>query len=152
MNYNFFPPLIFQDPNQEPLSREDLGLMCNTNFAYGIPSLFFIKNSFKRSSAVQWPGEQTSKHGLRTTDAQRGNSLHFTVRPKIHSHSQIFRYGRSVFTHLICTLRSEGTLLLNEGIPRALKGKKLRLKNILLLPLIFEEMNYFQCFKSEGRI
>ena len=35
------------------------------------------------------------------------------------------------------------TLLLNEGIPRALKGKKLRLKNILLLPLIFEEINYF---------
>ena len=37
----------------------------------------------------------------------------------------------------------ESTLLLNEGIPRALKGKKLRLKNILLFPLIFEEMNYF---------
>jgi hypothetical protein len=35
------------------------------------------------------------------------------------------------------------TLLLNEGIPRALKGKKLRLKNILLLPLIFEEINSF---------
>ena len=35
------------------------------------------------------------------------------------------------------------TLLLNEGIPRALKGKKLRLKNPLLLPLIFEEINYF---------
>ena len=35
------------------------------------------------------------------------------------------------------------TLLLNEGIPRALKGKKPRLKNILLLPLIFEEINYF---------
>ena len=36
-----------------------------------------------------------------------------------------------------------GTLLLNEGIPRALKGKKLRLKNILLFPLIFEEINHF---------
>jgi hypothetical protein len=35
------------------------------------------------------------------------------------------------------------TLLLNEGIPRALEGKKLRLKNILLLPLIFEEINSF---------
>ena len=34
-------------------------------------------------------------------------------------------------------------LLLNEGIPRALKGKKLRLKNILLFPLIFEEINNF---------
>ena len=35
------------------------------------------------------------------------------------------------------------TLLLNEGIPRAYRGKKLRLKNILLFPLIFEEINYF---------
>ena len=34
------------------------------------------------------------------------------------------------------------TLLLNEGIPRALRGKKLRLKNSLLLPLISEEINY----------
>ena len=40
-------------------------------------------------------------------------------------------------------LTKSATLLLNEGIPRALKGKKLRLKNILLLPLIFEEINYF---------
>ena len=35
------------------------------------------------------------------------------------------------------------TLLLNEGILRALKGKKLHLKNILLYPLIFEEINHF---------
>ena len=35
------------------------------------------------------------------------------------------------------------TLLLNEGIPRAYRGKKLRLKNILSLPLIFEGMNSF---------
>ena len=41
------------------------------------------------------------------------------------------------------TLVTQPTLLLNEGIPRALKGEKLRLKNILLLPLIFEEMNSF---------
>ena len=33
----------------------------------------------------------------RTTDAQRGNSLHCTARPKIHSHSKMFRYGRSIF-------------------------------------------------------
>ena len=44
------------------------------------------------------------------------------------------------------------TLLLNEGIPRALKGKKLCLKNILLLPFIFEDMNSFKSFKYEGRI
>jgi hypothetical protein len=29
-------------------------------------------------------------------------------------------------------------LLLNEGIPRAYRGKKLRLKNILSLPFIFD--------------
>ena len=58
-------------------------------------------------------GEMTKKHCVhffefptslrprciqpRTTDARRGNSLHCTVRPKIHSQSQIFRYGRSIF-------------------------------------------------------
>ena len=46
------------------------------------------------------------------------------------------------FWHFSTSLQ-RSTLLLNEGIPRALKGKKLRLKNILLLPLIFEEMNSF---------
>ena len=35
------------------------------------------------------------------------------------------------------------TLLLNEGIPRALKGKKLRLKNILLFPSEYNG-NYLQ--------
>ena len=44
------------------------------------------------------------------------------------------------------------TLLLFEGIPRALKGGRLRLKDLLLLSSIFEEMNSFQSFKSEGRI
>ena len=33
------------------------------------------------------------------------------------------------------------TLLLNEGVPRALKGKNLRLKNPMLLHSIFDEMN-----------
>ena len=33
------------------------------------------------------------KHGLRTP----GEEITFTARPKIHSHSQIFRYGRSIF-------------------------------------------------------
>ena len=42
-----------------------------------------------------------------------------------------------------------GTLLLNEGIPRALKGKKLRLKNILLFSLIFEEINYLSNLRAE---
>ena len=35
--------------------------------------------------------------GARTTDAQKGNSLHCTARPKIQSQSQIFKYGRSIF-------------------------------------------------------
>ena len=30
------------------------------------------------------------------------------------------------------------TLLLNEGISRALKGKKLRLKNPMLLPFVYD--------------
>ena len=33
------------------------------------------------------------------------------------------------------------TLLLNEGVPRALKGKNLHLKNPMLLHSIFDEMN-----------
>ena len=33
------------------------------------------------------------KHGLRTPREE----ITFTARPKIHSHSQIFRYGRSIF-------------------------------------------------------
>ena len=36
------------------------------------------------------------------------------------------------------------TLLLNEGIPRALKGKKLRIKIPRVLPLIFELFLAFQ--------
>ena len=32
-------------------------------------------------------------HGLRTLREEKA----FTARPKIHSHSQIFRYGRSIF-------------------------------------------------------
>ena len=32
-------------------------------------------------------------HGLRT----HGEEITFTARPKIHSHSQIFRYGQSIF-------------------------------------------------------
>ena len=35
----------------------------------------------------------TYSHGLRTP----GEEIAFTARPKIHSHSQIFRYGRSIF-------------------------------------------------------
>ena len=44
-----------------------------------------------------------------------------TFKPEVDLHSPLF--------YVVGT-----TLLLSEGIPRALKGKKLRLKNILLLP------------------
>ena len=40
------------------------------------------------------------------------------------------------------------TLLLNEGIPRALKGKKLRLKNILKFPSKSEGI--ITCVPAEG--
>ena len=56
-------------------------------------------------------------------------------------------YKNKIYNKVVLTefylINWKGTLLLNEGIPRALKGKKLRLKNILLFPLIFEEINYF---------
>ena len=47
---------------------------------------------FSRSSVgpVQ---QHHSDHGLRTPREE----IAFTARPKIHSHSQIFRYGRSIF-------------------------------------------------------
>jgi hypothetical protein len=48
-----------------------------------------------------------------------------------------------IFEFIPAQDKVRATLLLNEGIPRALKRKKLRLKNILLFPLIFEEINYF---------
>ena len=38
-------------------------------------------------------GSVNHDHGLRTPREE----IAFTARPKIHSHSQIFRYGRSIF-------------------------------------------------------
>ena len=48
------------------------------------------------------------------------------------------------FMFLLCTHYMKYSLLLNEGIPRALKGKKLRLKIPRVLPLIFELFLVFQ--------
>ena len=56
------------------------------------------------TSGTSWTSESVHKisnqrayneleHGLRTPREE----LAFTARPKIHSHSQIFRYGRSIF-------------------------------------------------------
>ena len=38
-------------------------------------------------------GVHSAQHGLRTPREE----IAFTARPKIHSHSQIFRYGGSIF-------------------------------------------------------
>ena len=60
--------------------------------------------------------------------------------------TRLFDFGNFSYLHIIsnCTLIKEvrvvfnPTLLSNEGILRALKGKKIRLKNPMVLPLIFE--------------
>ena len=50
-----------------------------------LPPLLFLKfNMYGRMYVV---------HGLRTP----GDEIVFTARPKTHSHSQIFSYGRSIF-------------------------------------------------------
>ena len=57
---------------------------------------FHIKKvaKFQKSLAyVIMPQNFSSNHGLRTP----GEEIALTARPKIHSHSQIFRYGRSIF-------------------------------------------------------
>ena len=55
----------------------DIGL--NISLTWGLPHSFIKLN--------------ICNHGLRTP----GQKIAFTERPKIHSHSQIFRYGRSIF-------------------------------------------------------
>ena len=40
-----------------------------------------------------WQSERGWHHGLRT----HGEEIAFSARPKIHFHSQIFRYGQSLF-------------------------------------------------------
>jgi hypothetical protein len=44
-------------------------------------------------AAVQCMMFYSRYHGLRTT----GKEIAFTTRPKVNSHSQIFKYGRSIF-------------------------------------------------------
>ena len=48
---------------------------------------FFVKNTFQHCDLHR------QRHGLRTPREE----IAFTARPKIHSHSQIFRYGGSIF-------------------------------------------------------
>ena len=61
-----------------------------------------------------------------------------------------FRRGFPKFL-LLKVLKDEvfPTLLLNEGIPRALKGKKLRLKIPRVLPSIFELFLVFQIWEQK---
>ena len=70
---------------------------------------FCWKNSMSRDYSIEYvcdiqenPSSQvlpiiaknlSFHHGLRTP----GEEIAFTARPKIHSHSQIFKYGRSIF-------------------------------------------------------
>ena len=57
-----------------------------------------------------------------------------------------------MYTGITCRLYNKilcwHTLLLNEGIPRALIGKKLRLKIPRVLPLIFELLLVFQIWEQ----
>ena len=61
-------------------------------FARIYPVMNWQNNSCKKLKklAVHFYG---LNHGLRTPREE----IAFTARPKIHSHSQIFRYGRSIF-------------------------------------------------------
>ena len=59
--------------------------------------------------------------------------------------SELLIEMNNITHHLLQVSNStKHTLLLNEGIPRALKGKKLRLKIPRVLPLIFELFLVFQ--------
>ena len=60
-------------------------------------SLFYQKSSFRNNIEIPWHHKfwplYNLMHGLQTPREE----IAFTARPKIHSQSQIFRYGRSIF-------------------------------------------------------
>ena len=60
---------------------------------YCIRSKSFIETNFWKWTLCCMINEGPH-HGLRTLREE----IAFTARPKIHSHSQIFRYGRSIFS------------------------------------------------------
>ena len=66
-----------------------------TAFTYGISSCQSDKRSIDlgKRSMPAWTRRSGPKHGLQTP----GEEIAFTARPKINSHSQIFKYGRSIF-------------------------------------------------------
>ena len=64
------------------------------------------------------------------------------VQPNLYNHPQdVLDQG---IANIILSFVQLCTLLLNEGIPRALKGKKFRLKMLRVLPLIIELFLVFQ--------
>ena len=64
------------------------------SFQYGIVINFIIQsNIFEFIGLPQSVHNHSYAHGLRTP----GEEIAFTARPKIHSHSQNFRYGRRIF-------------------------------------------------------
>ena len=72
----FKKPCITANPNKLAFNRIDYNLI-----PYPI--------EFSRNKIL----DMSTNHGLRTPREQ----IAFPARPKIHSHSQIFRYGGSIF-------------------------------------------------------
>ena len=56
------------------------------------PWIWLLANCFVLLNRAKFELDWTN-HGLRTPSEE----IAFTARPKIHSHSQIFRYSRSIF-------------------------------------------------------
>jgi hypothetical protein len=77
-----------------------------------------------------------SDHGLRTP----GEEIAFIARPKTHSHSQIFRYGRSIFCPKFLCLCLHWVSVVHESDHCSLRHNKiqnirLKLKSTILISL-----------------
>ena len=81
--------------------------------------------------------------GKLVDETQMGNPRDHAVRD-IASKFSIFLPLRAIYFRSYRYETPCSTLLLNEGIPRALEGKKLRLKIPRVLPSIFELFLVFQ--------
>ena len=62
-------------------------------FNVNVEQLWCLFGGSSKQREVAGGSKYGSRHGLRTPREE----IAFTARPKIHSHSQIFRYGRSIF-------------------------------------------------------
>ena len=86
----FFPQHTWIPPTNKSLQESSCycsrqNLFPQSTICFGNKREVFYTNRYK--FFVHWI------HGLRTP----GEDIAFTDRPKIHSHSQIFRYGRCIF-------------------------------------------------------